>query len=1052
MTLLKNKILSFALAGTMALSSTGIVFGAGATSTEKFDKIVDLGIIQGEGEGSIPLPTDKLSRYRAFVLQLRLMGKLEEFQKFDETGKNNFKDAKDFSPFIQKLAAYLKANPELGITGYEDGTLRPMEDISAREYVVMMLGALGYEPGRDFTWETALELAEELGIITTVNSESKSLTLKDASVYTYDTLSVPAKGGDATLGEDLGYVIKDTLAPIVAFDGLKDTVDTSVLNLKGSVNEDATIKVNGKEVVVSDELTFGASVDLKVGDNTIIVEAIDPSGNTSTEEIKVKRILRDLVITNITSDSNKQVQIEFNNELDPATVKAENFTIKNYTIGKVQLEDDKKTVTLMLSGQSVFQQQSKQVMSTIENVKDVDGNVMSKVTNQEFISQDLTLPEIVKVETERNDEIKITFSEPVQEAQALNTTNYQLNGERFVGTIKNYDYNTVILYSKNFKQENELVVKNIKDFNNLTMKDQTVAFNYSQDTQAPEILEITDVTLESMRVKFSEKVDFTSINKDNIKWAYSISSTSGKTATDIEKVDDTTVIVRFKGDNSLPPSTVNVIFNGIKDLSGNTMVKDTTLQVTATVDEARPEVTSILAEYDGGATTTSNGNTKFTVNFSKKVVDADSTNNLANNFEILDSEGKKVNKAITLKEAYNTATNKIEFTVNDLAEGDYTLVIKNMKDDTKLANKMIDTEKSFSISNKRTPEVLGLFYEDSLNSNKLYVQFSEAMNGTITDSSKYMIKKGNAWYKLSDELDGNITTMRNSTFAVIPLKNDLKSYTQLEISLVENAAGNIINGTKLTFDLGDIKNINTTAPTIKYAEVTSKDQIKIYLDKEVTDAYYKDFWITTEDKSVAQNVYQNQVSNYNFNVQTVKENSLGVDINGNGNTSDDATVSVVTINFTTDVFNSEGKFKSGQEVYVYDNAGNVLYTQDAFGNKLATGSAVAVDKVKASLETTNNKINANLDNSSVVLKFDEAVVDTNSVYAANDFVIVDNTGKTLTAGVDYTVAIVNGEIVITFSDLMEGDYTISTASTINFIKDAAGNKISSFNNVTIVRQ
>lgn len=1051
MTAFKKKVLAFALAGTMALSSTGIAFGA--TSTEKFDKIVELGIIQGEGEGNAAIPTDTLSRYRAFVLQLRLIGKLEEFQNYDHTGKDTFKDASKYSPFVQKLSAYLKNNPEIGIKGYDDNTLKPMEDISAQEYIVIMLGALGYEAGEDFTWETAIDFAKSLGIVTTASTSTKAVTLKDASIYTYDTLSVPAKNGTGTLGEDLGYVVKDTLGAVVVFDKLKETVDTSKVTLTGSINEKATLKINGENVEVSKDLKFEKTVDLKVGENVITIETVDESGNVGKQEVKIKRVIKDLVVNEVLSDSNKQVKIEFNNELDPATVKAENFEIKNYTIGKVQLEDDKKTVTLMLSGQSVFDQQSKQTITKIENVKDIEGNTISKASNIEFYSKDLTLPEVVKVEVERNNEIRVTFSEPVQESQAINGSNYTLNEKRFVGTVKGYDYNTVVLSTKNLESENVLEVKDIKDFNKLTMDDQTINFSYTEDNTAPEVEEITDATLESVRIKFSEKIDFASAKKDNFKWAYSISSTSGKTATSIEKVDDTTIIAHFKGDNSLPPATVNLMINGVKDLSGNIIDKDTGIEVTATVDETRPEITSIITEYDGGASTTNNGNTKFTVNFSKKVLDADTSNNLANNFEIKDTNGKKLNKTITLKENYTASTNKIEFTVNDLKDGDYTLVVKNIKDDTKLANKMIDVEENFVVDNKRTPEVLGVFYEDNTSTDKLYVQYSEAMNSTITDASKYMVKKGSTWYKLSDELDGNITTMRNNTFAVIPLKNDFKSYTELEIALVENAAGNTISGTKLTFKLDEIKDINSAAPVIKYAEVTDKNQLKVYLDKEIADAYYKDFWITNESKTVAESVYHNQTSNYNFNTSTVKESTLGVDFNGNNNTSDEVTVSVVTINFNTDVFNSTGKFKSGEDIYIY-NSSNILHTQDAFGNKLADGFAKAVDKTNATLETSNDRVNADVDNKKVVLTFDEAIVVGAGLngYAANDLVITDNSGKTLVSGVDYGLMIVEGKVIITFNEAMEADYTISTANTINFIKDASGNLIKGFNNITIVRQ
>lgn len=1026
MTGFKKKVLAYALAGTMTLSSTGVAFAA--TSSEKLDKIVDLGVIQGEGNGVVA--NEVLSRYRAFVLQIRLAGKLADFENYNYVGKDTFKDASLYSPFVQKLASYLKTHPELGVVGYEDGTLRPLENITAQEYIVVMLKALGYEANVDFTWDSAVSVAAAKGISLSF-AANKALTVADTAAFTYDSLSAKVKNADGTLGEKLGYAIVDTLAPVASFTNLETTVYTSKVTLAGSLNEKGTLKINDKAVTVNNDLSFTTTVDLAEGNNKITVETTDVIGNKVVKEITIKRVIKELVVDTVKSDSNKQVQITFNNEIDPATVKAENFTIKNNTVAKVQLEDDKKTVTVIVN--SKFEQQASQTISKIENIKDTNGSTIATVKDLKFVSKDVTLPTIVKVEVERNNEIRLTFSEPVQEAQVVNTSNYELNGERFVGTIKNFDYNTVILYSKNFEGDNELVVKNIKDFNNLIMDEQTLEFEYAKDEAAPEIVELTDATLESVKVKFDEKIDFATVKKENIKWAYNISSTSGKTATAVEKIDDTTILVYFKGDNSLPPATVNVIFNAIKDLSGNVIEKDTAVQVTPVIDETRPEVVSVVNEYVEGATATSNGITKFTVTFSKNVVDADSTNNLVNNFEILDEDGKKLSKTISLDGTYATATNKVIFTVNNLEEGDYTLVIKNFKDDTKLANKMLDVEQDFTVVNKKAPEIVKVFKNTA--EKKLYVQFSESMNSTITDASKYMIKQGSTWYKLADELDGSITTMEDETYAVITLEDALSTYTTLEIALVENAAGNVIGDVKTTIDLTTgIDEINQVSPAISKVEVTAKDQLKVYLDKEVIDAYYKDFAITS---TVSDSVYYNdKVTNFDFQADTV----------------DNKKVSVITIDFDTDVFGADGKFVDGQTVRVSASA-DVLYTVDAFGNELI-GTQNGIDKVSSKLVAEDSLVNANAANTAVTLTFDETIViatELNS-YAANDLVITNEDGKELTAGVDYTVAVVDGKVVVTFATAMTGDYTVATAATVNFIKDAAGNKVKAFSDITIVRQ
>lgn len=1026
MTGFKKKVLSLAIAGTMVLSSNAMAFGAAPTASEKLDKIVEFGIIRGEGDGIIADQT--LSRYRAFILQLRLMGKAEEFENFDYKGKDTFADASQYSDYIQKLAAYLKAHPELGIVGYDDGSLKPFNNITSKEYTIIMLKTLGYEMNKDFTWDNVMTFAESLGIITLNHSAQKELNVNDAAVYTYDTLCVPSKDGNGTLGENLGFVIKDTLAPIIKFEKYDETTDNRTITLEGSLNEAAELIVNGEKVELNSHLEFAVKVELKVGKNKILFETTDKTGNKSTKEIIITREVTDLEIDDIYSDSNKQVHIVFNNELDPETVKSENFVIKNNTISKIQLEDDNKTVTLIVS--SKFEQQSEQTITKIENLKDIDGNTLETQKNLKFKSKDVTLPKIVKVEVEKNNEIKLTFSEPVQEAQAINSSNYTLNGKRFVGTVKNYDHNSIILYSKNFEDENTLVVKNIKDFNNLIMDEQTLEFEYSVDKEAPEVTEVLETTLERVKIKFNEKIDFSSVKKSNIKWAYSISSTSGKSATSFEKIDDYTLLVHFKNDNSLPPATVNIILNGIKDLSGNVIEKDTAIEVTAEIDETRPEIVSITTEYVSGATTSNNGVTKFTVNFSKNILDADSTNNLANNFEILDENGKKVNKSINLEGNYSQSTNKIVFTVSNLAEGDYTLVIKNIKDDTKLANKMLDTEYDFTIVNKKVPKLTEIF--KSTSENKLYIQFSESMNSTITDASNYMIKKSNgSWAKLSSELESAITTMEDETFAVIHLKNPLSDYMEIEISLVENQAGNTLDGLKVNKDLTSIAEIGEVSPSINKVEVTAKDQIKVYLNKEVVDAYHKDFVIGTVSDTV---YYNNLVSNFDIDVTTLNSSK----------------VSVITIDFDKEIFNANATLIGSNENIIVSASNDVNYTVDSFGNKI-TGSAMGTDKIGASLITEDKTITANSGNLSVTLTFDENIGTSAGLYAyaANDLVIINEEGETLIAGEDYTISVSENTVIINFANEMAGDYSISTANSINFLKDTNSNTINSFNDITI---
>ena len=64
-----KRILSFALATSVVLSSTSMAFAGSLSNIDKLNILSDLGVITGEGNGVIPSQT--MTRYRAFVRNLK---------------------------------------------------------------------------------------------------------------------------------------------------------------------------------------------------------------------------------------------------------------------------------------------------------------------------------------------------------------------------------------------------------------------------------------------------------------------------------------------------------------------------------------------------------------------------------------------------------------------------------------------------------------------------------------------------------------------------------------------------------------------------------------------------------------------------------------------------------------------------------------------------------------------------------------------------------------------------------------------------------------------
>lgn len=80
---------------------------------------------------------------------------------------------------------------------------------------------------------------------------------------------------------------KDTISPVIALDQTNCTVNQAVYGITGSVDEAATVKINGNIVAFNDDLTFSSSVPLTSTHNNLLVEAIDLSGNRSASSVTI---------------------------------------------------------------------------------------------------------------------------------------------------------------------------------------------------------------------------------------------------------------------------------------------------------------------------------------------------------------------------------------------------------------------------------------------------------------------------------------------------------------------------------------------------------------------------------------------------------------------------------------------------------------------------------------------------------------------------------------------------------------------------------------------
>lgn len=171
-------------------AKTGTVF-SDVTGTESYaDAVImlnKLSIINGYEDGTFG-PMNNVTRSEFAALLLRMLG-------MDQTAAPATKPFTDVDTMFW-AAGTINAAKTMGIiTGYEDGTFRPLNNVSYEEALTMIIRAIGYEnysaPSQTVWYESYYNSAQKLGI--TKNAEGSLGTPATRSCIAqliYDTLGV----------------------------------------------------------------------------------------------------------------------------------------------------------------------------------------------------------------------------------------------------------------------------------------------------------------------------------------------------------------------------------------------------------------------------------------------------------------------------------------------------------------------------------------------------------------------------------------------------------------------------------------------------------------------------------------------------------------------------------------------------------------------------------------------------------------------------------------------------------------------------------------------
>ncbi len=188
------KLFSIALALCIALSLSAFA----ANFEHCADAMYELDLFRGTNNG-YELDREAM-RSEAATMLVRLLGAEKEAMKLKYTAP--FKDVDNWlKPYVQYLY-------DKGLTkGTTETTFGSTMKVDSQQYATFLLRALGYVDGEDFTYNTASDFGEKIGVVDRFNTFSSGRKfLRDNIVaMSWTALSLPTKSGEATL---LGSLVK----------------------------------------------------------------------------------------------------------------------------------------------------------------------------------------------------------------------------------------------------------------------------------------------------------------------------------------------------------------------------------------------------------------------------------------------------------------------------------------------------------------------------------------------------------------------------------------------------------------------------------------------------------------------------------------------------------------------------------------------------------------------------------------------------------------------------------------------------------------------------
>lgn len=565
-----KRVLSLILAFAMVLSTIPTVFAGTMAAIGSDAKIISaIGVLQGDNADGVTAEylAKETTRIQAAIMYLRLQGLEKEALAYKGTA--NFKDANTMAWAGGKaVMAYLKANPELGWIGSEDGKFGPTDKITAKQYYKVMLESLGYRQTTangdgDFEWKDVLSFAESKGLKKIAGVTS--FTNDDLAIATVEALNARIKGAKVTMAVklvDAGIIDKAAAIKAGLYEGEAPAAASA------EVDEAVAIGNTVVKVTFEDEIDktagYAGNYSIKgltvseayvTGPDTVwLITSAQKAGSLyqltvgkkSVSFAGIAKVTGGPSIMDVKSEDVEEVIITFDKNIDYLTAtNVANYTIAGIDIVKAEVSDGNE-VTLTTEG---LKNDTRYNIKAV-GLNSIDG-VSKKSSSDDFRTRfDSSAPRIDSTNTkaETNQRIILYFNEKVTEESAEDLQNYIIKRDETNGAEleiisvvwdeeeeNNVEITTEAMERrKSYKLTVSGIADQRKSANIMTRADSWGFTGIGEDDNAPELSEVTVISKDKLVVEFT---DDSRIDEESAADTSNYTFTVGITELDVDNAE-----------------------------------------------------------------------------------------------------------------------------------------------------------------------------------------------------------------------------------------------------------------------------------------------------------------------------------------------------------------------------------------------------------------------------------------------------------------------------------------------------------------------------------